>query len=483
MKKKSPICLLMSVLLLFCLLTAQNVSGQAAAETGAQEEEQTAESVVNGCSTLDGQVPVMGTQQLVPNMDAAILYDVNTETLLYALNPDTPMYPASLAKIMTTLIAVEQGNLSDAVTVKERVIATVPNDAVTAYLLPNEILTLEDAIYCMMVGSANDAAAVIADHVSGSQEAFVKEMNRYAENLGCTGTVFTNPHGLHDANQVTTARDMGKILNYALNNPDFVKFFSAIYYTVPATNLSESRYLSSNNYLMNSVDNMRRYNDSRVTGGRAGVAEDGKSCLAASAEDNDRKLISIIMGSASIVNKEDNTIESFGAFSETSELLTLGFDNYEPVQVLHVGQIFRQCTVANGENDVIIGSAASAVSVLPSSVSVSDLNYRYFDEEGAFEAPIEKGQKLSHVQIWYGNVCVAQTDLYAMSSVQTAVVNNAQDLTPEENEQWHSIVITAAAIVVGVIVVLLCIRLVGRLRLAAIRRRGRRYRKSRRRSR
>lgn len=479
MKKIGAIWLAINILFLLCISTVF-ASDMEPDQNNSKEQ---AANVEFGCYSLDGKVPVMGSQKIIPNMDAAFLYDVDNETVLYAVNPDTPMYPASLVKIVTALIAVEKGNLSDAVTVKENVLSTVPKSAVTAHLLPNEIITLENALYCMMVGSANDAAAVIADHISGSQEAFVAEMNRLALDLGCTGTNFTNCHGLHDSNQVTTARDMAKIVCYAIQNPAFFEIYSTIYYDFPATNLSESREFTSNNYLMSSMDNQRLYNDSRVTGGRTGTTEDGKRSLAISAADNGRTLISIIMGSANTYNEEDQSIITFGGFPETSDLLTMGFENYEPRQVLHEGQIFKQCAVQNGENEVVVGSSESAVSVLPVSISASDLTYRYFDVEDAFVAPVEIGEKLSHVQIWYGNVCVAQTDLYAMSEVHTAVVNPGVDQTAEENRSFGNALVYIAAVAVGVIAVLFCIRLVGRLRLAAIKRRGRRYRKSRRRSR
>lgn len=479
MKKLCAIWLVMNIFFLLFVPTA--IAADVELEQNNSKEQ--AANVEFGCCSLDGKVPIMGSQKIIPNMDAAFLYDVDNETVLYALNPDMPMYPASLVKIVTALIAVEKGNLSDAVTVKENVLSTVPKNAVSAQLLPNEIITLENALYCMMVGSANDAAAVIADHISGSQEAFVDDMNRLAEELGCTGTNFTNPHGLHDANQVTTARDMAKIVHYAIQNPVFFEIYSTIYYDFPATNLSEARVFISNNYLMTSVDNRRLYIDNRVTGGRTGTTEDGKRSLAISAVDNDRTLISIIMGSASTYNEEDHSTITFGGFTETSDILTMGFDNYEPKQVLYEGQIFKQCAVQNGDNEVVVGSSESVVSLLPVSISESDLTYRYVDVEDAFVAPVGVGEKLSTVQIWYGNVCVAQTDLYAMSAVQTAVVNPGNGQPVEKESAWGSILIYIAAVAVGVIAVLFCIRLAGRLRLAAIKRRGRRYRKSRRRSR
>ena len=479
MKKFALLCILL------CLLLVQSAipihSAPVSTETAALTEQDA--SVENGCRSLDGKVPIMGSQQIIPNMTAAFLFDVDMQTVLYALNPDMPIYPASLVKIMTALIAVEQGNLTDVVTVKDRVLATVPKSAVNVLLQPNEQISLSDLLYCMMVGSANDAAAVIADHVCGSQEAFVEEMNRKAAELGCTGTVFTNPHGLEEAQQITTARDIAKIINCAMKNPDFMTYFGEEYYVVPETNKHDSRSLYSNNYLMYSVDNMRIYRDYRTTGGRTGLDSNDRRCVAATAEDKGRTLISVIFGAESKYDEEKKTTITFGGFTETSDLLTLGFESYTPMQVLYEGQVFRQYTVTGGENSVVVGSAESAYSVLPVDASPTELSFRYYDVENAFVAPVSKGQKMSTVQIWYGNVCVAQTELLAMSEVRPLAASAEKTDDPASAGLWKDTLVVIGSIAVGLIVLLLVVRCIGLLRMALIKRRRRKYRRSRRRSR
>ena len=479
MKKITLLCILL------CLLTVQSaipIHSAPVSTAPAAPAEQDA-SVENGCRSLDGKVPIMGSQQIIPNMTAAFLFDVDMQTVLYALNPDMPIYPASLVKIMTALIAVEQGDLTDVVTVKDRVLATVPKSAVSVLLQPNEQISLSDLLYCMMVGSANDAAAVIADHVCGSQEAFVEEMNRKAAELGCTGTVFTNPHGLEEAQQVSTARDIAKIINHAMKNPDFMTYFGEEYYVVPETNKYDSRSLYSNNYLMYSVDNMRIYRDYRTTGGRTGLDSNDRRCVAATAEDKGRTLISVIFGAESKYDEEKKTTITFGGFTETSDLFTLGFENYTPMQVLYEGQVFRQYTVTGGENSVVVGSAESAYSVLPVDASPTELSFRYYDVENAFVAPVSKGQKMSTVQIWYGNVCVAQTELLAMSEVRPLAASVEETDTPASDGILKDTLVVIGSVAVGLIVLLLAVRCIGLLRMALIRRRRRKYRRSRRRSR
>ena len=161
MKKICTICL--AALLVLCLLPIAVFA-------------QVDSSVTEGCNTLDGQVPFLGTGQLVSNCAAAVLYETNTDTLMYAHNADAQVSPASLVKILTALVAIEKGKMDDAVTVRQEVLDTLAPDAAVVELEADEVLTVKDLIYCMMVGSGNDAAVVLCDHVMGSQDAFVAEM-------------------------------------------------------------------------------------------------------------------------------------------------------------------------------------------------------------------------------------------------------------------------------------------------------------------
>ena len=381
-------------------------------------------NISGGCSTLDGTIPFLGSQKIVDNAVSAVLYEVNTDTLMYADNADEPLPPVSLAKILTALIAIEKGTLSDAVTVRADVLSTVPKDAAVVELVVDEVLTLEDLINCMMVASGNDAAAVLADHVLGSQEAFVKEMNRYASELGCTGTNFTNVHGLNDPNQYTTARDIARIVARAIQNEKFCEIFGDIYYNVPETNKSPIRYLESENYLMNDDMVMIHY-DSRVAGSRTGIANDWSRSIASVAKSEDMTFVCVVMGAKSVYEEDGYTVKVFGGYDETRQLFDLGFEGHKTAQILFENQIIKQSSVLNGNCDLSIGTLNSAFSVIPATMDSHGLSYRFMNEK-ELVAPIEKGEKLSSVQVWCGGICIAEADLYAMNSVdvqETAVMN------------------------------------------------------------
>ena len=448
------------------------------------EESDIDASIVNGCNTLDGQVPFLGSEQLIQNGKSFVLYEGNTDTLMYADNADTQLPPASLVKILTALIAIEKGAMTDVVTVSQDVLSTLDPDAmvVEPKLVVGEVVTVEDLLYCMMVASGNDAAVVLADHIMGNQAAFVAEMNRYAAELGCTGTNFTNVHGLHDKNQYTTARDTARILAKAIKNKEFCKIFGAKKYIVPATNKSESRVLTTQNYLM-SNDSVIIHYDERVTGSRTGVANDGTRSIASVAEVNDMQLICVVMGAKSTYDTDGYTVKVFGGYNETKQLLDSGFKGLKTAQLLHENQVLLQTVVANGSSDVTVGTKNAVYSVIPETTDTNSLVYRYVNEV-SLTAPVQEGQRVSTLQIWCGNICIAQSDLYAMSSVLPAGQVFTTEETPVEKGNGLKIILSGVGLILAAALVYVIIRsLVYANRLAKKRRQSRRNSRNRRRSR
>lgn len=440
-------------------------------------------SVLYGCHSIDAQVPLLGEQQLVENARAMILFDANSDTLLYAWNADERMYPASLAKIVTAIVVIEQGTMADLVTVTADTLATIPEDAARYGFSAGEVISVEALLYCMMVDSANDAAAILANYLCGTEEAFAAEMNRFAEELHCKDTNFVNPHGLHDDQQYTTARDITRILSAALKNELFREIFETVYYTMPATNMSGERWISTGNYLMNKdKDKVEIYYDPRVTGGRTGVTTDGERCIASTARKGELELISIIMGSKSSYN-EGGLTNSFGGYQETSDLLDYGFDGLKTAQIFYEDQAVRQCKVVNGDTDLVLGSQVSLSTILPQGVKQTNLTYRYTDSVSAFEAPIEKGMKLSNLEVWYGNICIAQADLYAMNHVPTqqSVKSVVQD--PNKASGWTTALKIIGLCLAVLIIAVIIYKVLYKVRLTIANARKRRHRKNRRRSR
>ena len=185
--------------------------------------------------------------------------------------------------------------------------------------------------------------------------------------------------------------------------------------------MSEERDLVSGNYLMTRGD-IQVYYDYRVTGGRTGVTPSGLRMIATTAESGNLKMISVITGSESTYKKNSTAIESFGSFEETTKLLDHGFNGISARQVLFPNQVLKQYSVENGDNDLAVGPDISTIAVLPDNISSKDLLYRYTEYTAKLEAPIEKGEKISSVEVLYNGSKIASADLFAMNSVDVKSV-------------------------------------------------------------
>ncbi len=376
-------------------------------------------TVSSGCHSLDAASAILGPEVIVENCKAAILYETETQTLLYASNPDERLAPSSLVKILTALIAVEESDLDDAVTVTQAALDSVPSDALKVDLQAGEVLSLRDLLHCLLTGSGNDAAAVIAHHISGSGQEFVNKMNAYALKLGCTNTNFVNEHGLHHEEQYTSARDAAKILAAAVENQDFLEVFTAIHYTVPANDLSQERALLTNNFMVHKEES-EFYFDSRVLGGRTGVTEIGERNIATYSKSGDMSFICVILGARSQVAADGYSISRFGGYYETTDLLDAGSSGYKSAQILYAGQALRQYDVLGGDSALAVGPDEAFSTLLPESVAMDALSYRFSELSSDLKAPVKKGSLISSVQIWHNDLCVGEADLYALNDVKPA---------------------------------------------------------------
>ena len=183
------------------------------------------------------------------NSPSAILFNSNTEKILYEKNAYEIRYPASTTKIMTAILALENCNLDDLATVSNTAIQ-IPFGYTTANLQPGEIISINDLLHLLLIISANDAANVLAEHVSGSINEFSNMMTAKAKEIGCLNTNFTNPSGIHNPNHYSTAYDLCLIANYAMKNEIFRQIVSTTTYTIPSTNKSEERILTNTNRLL-----------------------------------------------------------------------------------------------------------------------------------------------------------------------------------------------------------------------------------------
>ncbi|MGN0371290.1 MAG: D-alanyl-D-alanine carboxypeptidase family protein [Enterocloster sp.] len=239
--------------------------------------------------------------------EAAVLFDLSGREVLYSKNAFEKLYPASITKVMTALIAIKYGNLSDSVTVTEDAVITEAG-ATLCGINPGDTLTLEQLLYGLLLPSGNDAGAAIAVHMAGSTEAFADMMNEEAAGLGATGTHFVNPHGLNDAEHYTTAYDLYLIFNEALKYPVFRQITGSTAYTANYRNRTGetvSKTWKGGNWFM--TGEQETPEGLTVFGGKTGTTKAAGYCLImASKDDSDREYISVVLKADSRQGLYDN---------------------------------------------------------------------------------------------------------------------------------------------------------------------------------
>lgn len=249
---------------------------------------------------------------------AAVLMDVVTESVLYSKNADEKLYPASITKIMTTLLACENLDLKDNLVVSEAAAYGIEAGSSSIYAETGEEFTVQQALMAVMLESANEMALAVAEKTSGSVKKFVELMNNRASQLGCKNTHFNNPNGLPDEKHYTTANDMAKISKAAWFNPLFRKFTTKDIFEIPPTNKqSETRYLLNHHKMMAGRD----YAYDGVLGGKTGYTDAAGNTLVTFAKRGDTILMAVVLNSIG------------GCFSDTAALLDYGFNNFEKIDM------------------------------------------------------------------------------------------------------------------------------------------------------
>lgn len=241
---------------------------------------------------------------------AGALFNVSDNSVIYSKNAYEQLYPASITKVMTAIIALEEGDLSDQVTVTEASVITEAG-ASLAGIKPGDVLTMEQLLYGLMIPSGNDAANAIAVHMTDSVEAFAEKMNAKARELGATHTHFMNPSGLSDENHYTTAYDLYLIFNEALKIPKFREIIGTSSYTADYIN-SEGGPVSMTWNVGNWYQKGDRQTPDGVTveGGKTGTTQAAGYCLIMASDDSQGKeYISVVLKAGSRNELYDNMTE------------------------------------------------------------------------------------------------------------------------------------------------------------------------------
>ena len=383
-----------------------------------------------------------GPEVVSPNV---IVMEASTGTVLYDRDSLEAHYPASITKIMTTLIALENSDLNDIVTFSDAAIDNTEGSGIARDY--GEQMTMEQCLYAVMLASANECAYAVAEHVGGTIENFVAMMNNWAQSVGCTDTHFANPSGLHEDNHYSTAADMAKITLAALNNDNFVRYATALKcnYTIPPTNKhAEQTDLQNHNEMLYPFQTNKYVYDG-CTGGKTGYTNAANSTLVTYAERDGMTLICVVM----------NT-QSPNQWLDSRNLFDYCFDNFQLFNIAENETNYTSAEQKNAgtlnTNEPFVDIDKDAGIVLPKTAEFSDATSKivYDDVTNDTVGTIEytyAGHEVGKADIVKTNVQVPE---YKFSN-QTDVSEEAQT---EETEHVSKIQIRMSTIITVVVVVL-----------------------------
>lgn len=348
-----------------------------------------------------------------PNFDvycnSAILIDARTGDVLYEKNSNQKAYPASTTKILTAYIALSQiSDINTEIIPSKNAIMSVPVGSSLAYFSENEKLTLEQVLFGLLLPSGNDAANILAEHISGSSSNFAELMNVTAENLGATNSHFVNPSGWHDNEHYTTAADLAKIAYNAMKIPKFKEIVSQTRYVMPETNVSKvKRTFINTNKLLSSGE----YFYEAATGIKTGYTSQAGNCLVASASKDGVELISVTMGGNTI------PVGKSAVYTDTINLLNFGFENYHNNQLVAQSNLITTITPKKSGNKTLDLITDSPINVLVENGDTPVFD-RIISLNDKIVAPIKKGDVLGTLTYTKDNEIVGIVNLVAKTDVE-----------------------------------------------------------------
>ncbi len=350
------------------------------------------------------------------NARAAMLISLDTDQIMHEKNADKKMYPASLTKILAAVLVLEQVEDIDKTTI------TVSDSALTAImgtgasvigLKEGEVLTVRQALYCLLVSSGGDVSYVIAEYIGGTTENFMKMMNERAKELGMKNSSFGNPVGLHDDETYTTARDISILVKYALKFEAFKEITSTVRYYMAATNKSPQRVLSTTNFL---IDPSTNYYYMYASGVKTGFTDEAGRCVVSTASYNGYNYLCIIMGC-------DSTGGRRNEFVDSRNLYRWVFNEFEYKALLDISQPVTEIPVElSMETDYLkLYPDNNITQILPQNADSSTITIKPRLKSTSVDAPIKTGDVLGTADVIYASEIIGTVKLVAKEDIKANV--------------------------------------------------------------
>lgn len=421
-------------------------------------------SVLLAISVLSACISNVHAEELNIDAPSYILIDPETGRSLAEKEPDEKMYPASTTKIMTAIIALEQGDLNQMATASAKAI-DLEYGSMHIGIMQGEQIVLEDLLNAMMIRSANDAANIIAENVGASYDDFIEQMNKKARELGATNTHFVNPHGMHSDDHYTTVRDMATIARYAMSIDKFREIVKKPYYDMKPTNKHEEwdRLYTINRFLTN----LQEYKSDYFTpiGIKSGyTSQAGNTLVSAAVNDSGMELIAVVFGAKGSNNNSD-------VYDFSKELLEYGFKNFSRKKLLKSNQLVESVNVEEATDnpglDLVAESDISAI--LPSDQDLSFLEKNIVLISPTISAPVAKGDVLGYVEFRQDGVLLGKTNIVASRSIDksTKAIEKFSEEVASARPRLKNFLIGTATALVAFLLLRIILRRISRARFSS----------------
>ncbi|MBT2716863.1 D-alanyl-D-alanine carboxypeptidase family protein [Bacillus sp. ISL-57] len=341
--------------------------------------------------------------ELAANAKSAILIERDTGTVLYDKNADDRLSPASMTKIMTMLLimeAIDKGELS----MKEKIrtseyAASMGGSQI--FLEPGEEMTTEQMLKGISIGSANDASVAMAERLAGSEEEFVREMNKKAKDLGLKNTKFQNATGLPVKDHYSSAHDMS-IMAKELLKYDKITRFTGTYEDYLRENTEKKFWLVNTNRLVKFYPG--------VDGLKTGFTNEAKYCLTATAKKGNMRVIAVVFGAVS--PKERN--------AQVTKMLDYAFSQYITYPIYKRGEVLGEAKVSKGQKKTVVGVTSEPISVLTAKNGTAKDFTKKITLEKDLDAPIKKGDEIGTLELKKNGKVYVESPIVAKETVDNA---------------------------------------------------------------
>ncbi|MBO5912754.1 MAG: D-alanyl-D-alanine carboxypeptidase [Clostridia bacterium] len=363
--------------------------------------------------------------------EGAMLVNMDTGDILYTKNADKRLYPASLTKLMTALVLYENTKDLDAETVtvsKYAINSLQGTDSSTGGLKVDEVLTVRQMLYVLLMSSANEGANAIAEHVAGTIPEFCKKMNAKASQLGMSSTHYVNAHGLHDVEHYTTVNDMYKLTTTILSIDALKEIVNTAQYKLAATNKNPSRTLTTTNFLM--LNNGQKcisekyrnqtYYYKYAKGIKTGYTDAAGRCLISTASKGGYNYMCILMNSPVYENGRKIRVE----FGDSKALYEWAFNDFEYKTVLNTEEIVGEAPVDLAwDTDYVSAVPEDSLSTIVPKVadnSTVSLDITWYQD--TYSAPITKGEVLGECDVVYAGEVLGTVSIVASQDVERSTL-------------------------------------------------------------